>query len=198
MPSDGTENSGGASAKPARVALVSADTQDAVVASVFQIVRERGGLPLNMHRAVANAPVIFKAYFELAMAIRAAGHTTRADRELAILRTTYRACGDYEHALHIPMAKNAGLTPRQVQAISQVKPSSEFDDRQTAILNFVDEMTTADGVTEATFDALRQFYDDQAIVELTMTTAFYLMGVHVTHTLNVQPDAFKLESYGSQ
>jgi alkylhydroperoxidase family enzyme len=56
-------------------------------------------------------------------------------------------------------------------------------------------MTPA-GVTDRTFEALRQFYDDQAIVELTVTAAFYAMSVLVTHTLNVQVDGIKLETYG--
>lgn len=194
----GTGESARAAPKPARVALVPPDTDDATVAAVFRTVRERGGVPLNMHRAVANTPAIFKAYFDLAMAIRVGGHTSRADRELAVLRATYRTGGDYERALHISMARNAGLTPEQIQAAGQPGPSAEFDERQRAIVSFVDEMTTADGVTDHTFEALRRFYDDQAIVELTMTTAYYVMGVLVTHSLGVQPDGLKLQDYGSE
>jgi len=71
----------------ARVPLVAPDTKDPIVGPIFDAIRSRGGQPLNMHRAVANSPRIFKSYVDMALALRAGATTPRVDRELIILRT---------------------------------------------------------------------------------------------------------------
>lgn len=83
---------------PARAPLVPSDTQDPIVGPIFGGIKSRGGEPLNMHRTVANAPKIFKAYVDMAITLRTAAVTPRADRELIILRTAQLGGGDYEYA----------------------------------------------------------------------------------------------------
>jgi alkylhydroperoxidase family enzyme len=170
----------------ARVPLVAPDTNDPIVGPIFRGIQSRGGEPLNMHRAVANSPKIFKSYVDMALALRAGATTPRADRELIILRTAQLAGGDYEFAQHRPMAVSCGITAAQLDALGQWRSSSLFTDKQRAILAYVDGMGSPGGVDEATFAALKQYFNDAEIVELTVTSAFYGMVSQITRSLDVK------------
>lgn len=175
--------------RPARVPLVSADTADPIVAPIFAGIRARGGQPLHMHRAVANAPRIFKAYVDMAIALRAGAVTPRIDRELIILRTAQLAGGSYEFAQHRPMALSCGMSVAQLDALSSWRASPAYSDRQRAILGYADAMASPRGVDDATYDALRTHFNDQEIVELTVTAAFYGAVSQITRSLDVQLEA---------
>ncbi len=177
---------GAASAQEARIPLVPNDTQDPILKPMFDGIHARGGEPLNMRRTVGNAPKLFKAYAELAFAIRAQAVVSRADRELIILRSTHNHHGDYEFTQHRPMGVSRGLTQAQVDAIPNWRDSTVFDEKQRAVLAYADGMASAGGVDDATFAALKRFYSPQEIVELTVTAAFYAAAAQVTRSLGVK------------
>jgi alkanesulfonate monooxygenase SsuD/methylene tetrahydromethanopterin reductase-like flavin-dependent oxidoreductase (luciferase family)/alkylhydroperoxidase family enzyme len=171
----------------ARVPLVPSDTQDPVIKPIFDGVRARGGEPLNMHRTMANAPMLFKSMSDQALAIRSLATVARADRELIILRMTSITGGDYEFTQHKPMAMSCGVTAGQIEAIAQRRSSTAlFDARQRAILAYADAMASPAGVDDATFAALQKFFSPQEIVELTITAGFYCGAAMATRALAVK------------
>jgi len=176
---------------PARIPLVPSDTQDPVLKPMFDTIRSRGGQPLNMHRTIGNAPKVFRAYAQLAFALRADAVVARADRELIILRATQLAQGDYEFTQHKPMAMSCGMTPAQIDAIAQWRASKLFSERQRAVLAFADGMASAGGVDQATFDEMKKHFPPQEIVELSVTAGFYTAASQVTRSLGIklEPDA---------
>jgi alkylhydroperoxidase family enzyme len=169
----------------ARIAPMPAHPSDPILGQMFDAIRSRGAEPLNMHLTLGNAPKLFKAYADLAFAIRAAD-VPRQYRELIILRTTYLSGGEYETAQHRPMALSCGLTRAQLDAIADWKTSSVFDAPQQAILAYADEMAAEKGVSEATFAALSKFFNPKEIVELTISAGFYAAAARVTKALEVQ------------
>ena len=170
----------------ARVPLVAPDTKDPIVGPIFDAIRSRGGQPLNMHRAVANSPRIFKSYVDMALALRAGATTPRVDRELIILRTAQLAGGDYEFAQHRPMAVSCGMTASQVDALPKWRDSASFSDKQRAILAYADGMASPSGVDDAVYAGLKKHFTDPEIVELTVTAAFYGMVSQITRSLAVK------------
>ena len=170
----------------ARVPLVAPDTKDPIVGPIFDAIRSRGGQPLNMHRAVANSPRIFKSYVDMALALRAGATTPRVDRELIILRTAQLAGGDYEFAQHRPMAVSCGMTASQVDALPKWRDSASFSDKQRAILAYADGMASPSGVDDAVYAGLKKHFTDPEIVELTVTAAFYGMVSQITRSLDVK------------
>ena len=170
----------------ARVPLVASDTKDPIVGPIFDAIRSRGGQPLNMHRAVANSPRIFKSYVDMALALRAGATTPRVDRELIILRTAQLAGGHYEFAQHRPMAVSCGMSAAQVDALPRWRDNASFSDRQRAILAYADGMASPSGVDDAVYAALKKHFTDAEIVELTVTAAFYGMVSQITRSLDVK------------
>jgi alkylhydroperoxidase family enzyme len=185
-------------AQDARVPLVASDTKDPIVGPIFDGIKSRGGQPLNMHRAVANSPKIFKAYVDMAITLRTAATTPRVDRELIILRTAQLVGGEYEFTQHKPMAVSCGMTNAQLDALPQWRTSGVFSDRQKAILAYADGMVSPKGVDDAVYADLKKYFNDQEIVELTVTSAFYGAVAQITRALAVklEPNAGQ-SAYGA-
>jgi len=168
-----------------RVPLVDPDSDEPVVAEIFANVRARRSEPLNMHRAMANAPEPFRAQIEYAIALRSKTSVARAHRELAILRVAHVAKGDYVRTQHVPMALANGLSAEQIEAVANWRQSAVFDDVQRAVLGYTDAMMSREGVDDDTFAALARHFSPREIVELTMTVSFYNGTVMNTRALRV-------------
>ena len=97
-----------------------------------------------MHRALAHAPRVFRAWVDMAYALREQTTTQRHVRELVILRVLHVVGGDYELALHESMALSCGLTAEQVEAVRHWRDTDVFDGRQRALLAYADELVSAD------------------------------------------------------
>ena len=72
-----------------------------------------------------------------------------------ILRATQLARGDYQFGQHGRLAISCGITVEQIDSLPQWRDSKLFSDRHRAVLAFADAMASADGVDDATFDAMK-------------------------------------------
>jgi len=84
-----------------------------------------------------------------------------------------------------------GASLEKVAALARWRDSELFTPGEQAALAYAEAMTvTGVGVTDPTFDALRQHYDDDAIVELTALIAFQNLSSKFNAALAVQPQGF--------
>lgn len=114
--------------------------------------------------------------------------TSRADRELVIIRTTQLKGGDYEFAQHRRIGLSCGLTEQQVDGLPDWKSKAIYSDRQRLILQYVDSMLANGTVDDPTMLQVRQVFSPKAIVELTMTSAFYTAVVQFSRAVRVEPE----------
>ena len=87
------------------------------------------------------------------------------------------------------LAKRAG-SDEKVQALSDWRNASIFDDKERAVLAYTEAMTGLDGVNDEQFNALRAWFDDDALVELTGLIAFQNMSAKFNSALNVPAQGF--------
>jgi alkylhydroperoxidase family enzyme len=149
------------------------DTSDPSLQELFDDTRRRGGQVLNLHLALGHAPKMALARRAVANAIRYDAVTPRLLRELAIVRTAQIVGSDYELNQHVPMALAAGLTGAQLDALPSWRTSDLFDDKQRAVLAYVEQVARGGEVDDATFAALARLFTPQEIVEITITAASY-------------------------
>jgi alkylhydroperoxidase family enzyme len=149
------------------------DTSDPALQELFADTRRRGGQVLNLHLALGHAPKMALARRATANAIRYEAVTPRLLRELAIVRTAQIVGSQYELNQHVPMALAAGLTRAQLDAVQVWRTSDLFDERERALLAYVEQVAAGGEVDDATFAALSGFFTPQEIVELTITVASY-------------------------
>ena len=66
-----------------------------------------------------------------------------------------------------------GVTNEKIDALSEYATSQLYDDAERVALEYADTMTiTGREVSDELFKRLRQFYSDDALVELTATIAW--------------------------
>jgi alkylhydroperoxidase family enzyme len=66
-----------------------------------------------------------------------------------------------------------GISDEKIEALSDYANSELYNDAERVALEFADSMTiTGREVGDELFDRLREFYDDDALVELTATIAW--------------------------
>ena len=169
----------------ARVPAVQENSADPDVRAMFDNARKRGGQVINLSLIRANAPKLARASSALAYAIRFDTKTPRPLVELAILRTAHLWEGDYEMNQHRPMMRACGYTPQQIEAVGNWRASNLFDERQRALLAYVDQAARGD-VDDATFARFEKFFDAQEIVEITMTVNTYVGTALFTRALRIK------------
>src|SRR5262249_58283761 len=157
----------------ARVPAVQENSADPDLKAMFDNARKRGGQVINLSLVRGNAPKLARAASAVAYAIRFDTKTPRPLVELAILRTAHIWAGDYELNQHRPMMRACGYTPQQIEAVGNWRGSTLFDERQPALLAYVDEAARGD-VDDATFPELEKFFHAQEIAEKTITMDTYL------------------------
>ncbi len=146
---------------------------------------ELWGTPPNLYRCLANHPGLVAAWSDFSKALRHGSRTPRALRELVILRGAQLMRSEYEWAQHLKMARKAGVSEAQIQALASWKSSSVFDAREKAALTLAEAVTNGRVTDDVYAEAMRHF-DHHDYVELAITASFYAMVGRTLDAMGVQ------------
>lgn len=169
----------------ARVPLIRED--DAGLAPLIAHLKaERGGKLINLYKVLLNSPPLAGAWLDFNSAVRYRTSVPAAFNELAILRVSVLNGADYQFKVHGPThALQAGLTEAQVAAIARWTDSDLFSDAQRALLAWTDGITRDIEPGDAACDAMRRYFDDRQLVELTVLISAYNMHTRVARALRI-------------
>lgn len=146
------------------------------------------GTPPNLYRALGNHPQLVAAWNEFSKVLRHDTRTPRALRELVILRGGQLMRSEYEWAQHLPMARKAGVTEGQINALAEWRTSKEFDEREKAALA-LSEAVTQGRVSDEVYKQAMKYFDHHDYVELSIVAAFYAMVGRMLDAMAVPLDA---------
>jgi 4-carboxymuconolactone decarboxylase len=115
------------------------------------------------------------------------GKTGRArDRELLILRIGWNSQSEYEWSEHVGPVGGARKMGLPIERITTGPDAPGWDPFEANLLRFVDEMYRDGVVSDRTWNALKQRYDDRMMIDATITTANYRMVSLALNILGVQ------------
>jgi alkylhydroperoxidase family enzyme len=144
----------------------------------------------------ANNPRTFGLCPELAKArngstyvnsISMLGKTGRArDRELLILRVGWNSQSAYEWSEHVGNVGQARKMGLPVERITAGPNAPGWDPFEAHLLRFTDEMYRDSVVSDQTWNALSQRYDQRLMIDATITAANYRMVSLALNILGVQ------------
>ena len=142
---------------------------------------------INLYRALANSPKAARQFSNLGLFIR---HESRLDprlRELAILQVGYATGSPYEYSHHIRIGRDLGVSDDDIRAIAEETAgrSSGLEPIAKTVLRAAREMTGDLTVSDETFAALREEFDDESLTDLVMTIAFYNCVVRLLGALQI-------------
>ena len=142
-----------------RLPLVSADSNDPALAPIFERFRQAGRDVPTLYRTLGNAPAMLNAWVGLAWPLRNEASTSRALRELIIMRVAQLTGAGYEWVAHYPMAVQCGIAAEQLTDLRDWRESGLFTDEQREVLALSDELTDDVDVSDETWAALAARYE---------------------------------------
>ncbi len=173
----------------ARVSLIDEENHPELSGLIAKIRGARGGRLLNIYRMMLHSPALAGGWFELNQAVRFNTEIDGQSRELAVMRVAILNDVDYILRVHSrTYALNEGLTPAQVDALTEWSASGLFSDQQRALLAYVDAMTRQIDVSDKVFETVRAHYNERQVVELTMLVGAYNMLTRVLKALKIDPE----------
>lgn len=170
----------------ARLPYLQNDQVDPKVREMFDKIESGGGRIVNVYRVLAHAPEICRAFIRFGNRLLFKGVIPPNLRELTILLVSERTDAHYERTKHWEIALGAGVSQNQIDAVKTWFDADVFDEKERVVLQYADEVIRDVKAKPASFEALRQHFDDEAIVELTTVIGFYCMVSRILENLEVE------------
>ncbi len=169
----------------ARVAYVEPREALGDARQVFARMEERGAAILNLFRTVANSPNALRNFIRLGNSLLVYGMLPPVLRELAILRVGQITGANYEWAHHVPISQQAGVSDQQIADLATWSTSPAFDDRERAVVRYVESVASDVAVSDEVFQGTRDHLSEAEVVELTLVVGYWGMVARVLVALQV-------------
>jgi alkylhydroperoxidase family enzyme len=146
-------------------------------AIVSRVRARRAPRPLQpLDLTLLHSPAVADGWNSFLGAIRT--KTTLSDdvREIAICRVAVINEAWYEWAHHAPLAKAGGVSDKGLKILEEKNLGSkngaaELTEKQWAVVHYTDAMTRDVAVKQEVFDALKNHFSEQEVVEVTATVS---------------------------
>ncbi len=169
-----------------RIPLANIDEQPELIR---QFIARRGDL--NVFRLLANAPQVFAGWSRMVDELSDSPSFSLRLKEVAILRVAHLQGSRYELSRHVGIARAAGLTEQQVNAIieSTDPEAAGFSRTERLVLDLVTELCDTHRLRDDTFATARGVFGDEAFTELLMVISCYYGLALVLNAVDLDVDA---------
>ncbi len=150
--------------------------------------REGRSKGLNVLGTLARHPALTTAFHTFNGHILFATTLEPRERELLVLRVAALRHCDYEWAQHVVLAADAGLTPDDIDRVTQGPDAQGWSLLDAALLRAVDELLAEAFITEATWASLAAQFEERQLMDLVFTVGAYDMLAMALRSFGVQLD----------
>lgn len=144
--------------------------------------------PLNIYRMLAHGGNVAVGFLRMGGAILRESEIDPRLRELVILRTGAWCDATYEMHQHKRLARSVGLPEEKIAAVVAIDEDPApglFDERESVLLGFVDELVRDVKASDETFRRMCELFPYKQVVEVVLTTGFYMMVSRFLETFEV-------------
>lgn len=150
--------------------------------------RVSSGRALGIFTTLAHHPVLLKRWLVFGGHILGGSTLPPRARELLILRTGYRCKSEYEWGHHAVIARMVGISDEEIRRVTLGPSAAGWDPFDALLLRAADELHDDQGVSDGTWDALRERFDSKQMIDLIFTVGQYTLVSMALNTLGVQRD----------
>lgn len=143
--------------------------------SLQHIIDDMDGRPIQVHCLLANHPALLKAWWNYRMYSVKGGNLEQRECELVILRVAVHMKAWYEWAAHVDRGLATGLTLEEIYRVAEGPTALAWNDKDSMLLNAVDELVTDHGISTATRTSLEAFFSEKQVLDI-----ISLQGLYVT------------------
>jgi 4-carboxymuconolactone decarboxylase len=141
----------------------------------------------NLFATLVRHPGLFRRWLPFGGKLLA-GRLPDRDRELLILRTAWRCGSDYEWTQHQSIARDAGVTPPEIEwlQLDHAPDAPGWAPFDATLVRAADELHDEGCLSDATWAALAERYDERQLIELPMLVGHYHLLAFTLSSLGVQ------------
>jgi len=138
----------------------------------------------NVFRTMVRHPKLYRRWSPFAGRLLQRSELSDRERELVILRTSWRCGAAYEWAHHVEIGRQIGLSHEDMARVAS-ESEEGWDDHERALLDAVDELARDHVVADATWERLAPGYSQEQLIEVIMLAGAYAMLAGALNTLRV-------------
>jgi alkylhydroperoxidase family enzyme len=142
----------------------------------------------NIFTTLVRHPGLFRRWLPFGGKLLA-GRLPGRDRELLILRTAWRCGSDYEWTQHVRLAATEGVTPEEIERLQRDGDPGGWAPFDAALVRAADELHDANRLSDATWAALADRYDERQLIEVPMLVGHYHLLAFTLNSLGVQVES---------
>ena len=143
--------------------------------SLQHIIDDMDGRPIQIHCLLANHPALLNAWWNYRMYSVKGGDLEQRECELVILRVAVHMNAWYEWAAHVDRGLATGLTLDEIYRVAEGPTALAWNDKDSMLLNAVDELVTDHSMSTATRTSLETFFSEKQVLDI-----ISLQGLYVT------------------
>jgi uncharacterized peroxidase-related enzyme len=151
------------------ISPVSKENAAAEVQPILDKLTQGFGKVPSFFGTMARVPEAFATFVPFYTAVIEHGTVERKFKELAYLKASLINGCEYCYRAHSASGKKNGVSDDQIKALAFYHRSSAFDAQEKAVILYAERVTRgASGIRPAALDELKQYFNDDQIVELTL------------------------------
>jgi len=108
--------------------------------------------------------------------------------ELATLVVARAWTQQFEWNVHVPLALQAGVTPKTVEALRHGRRPLELPDDEHRVVDLVHELLTHHGLSDASYDDAVTAFGERGIIELVSVVGYFTMLSMILNVAHTPPD----------
>ncbi len=129
--------------------------------------------PMNVARMMANAPASMKGFLEIAQSILFYSEFDPRKREIAVLRVAHVTHAIYEWMHHVTLAKNYGVTDREIEIICTEDPARSLNEEGNLLCRVADEISRDVRLSDDALSQILDRYGTRGATELILCISYF-------------------------
>jgi 4-carboxymuconolactone decarboxylase len=142
----------------------------------------------NIFDTLVRHPGLFRKWLPFGGKLLS-GKLPPRDRELLILRTGWLCWSAYEWGQHVLLARSVGVTDEEIARVVEGADAEGWERFERTLLRAADELHDDACLSDSTWAALSDRYDQRQLIEVPMLVGHYHMVAFTLNTLGVQREA---------
>jgi alkylhydroperoxidase family enzyme len=168
-----------------RIAPLTPEEHDEEVRELLGDAAVPGGFATNIFGTLVRHRGLFRRWLPFGGKLLA-GRIPPRERELAILRVAWLCRSTYEWGQHLVIAGASGLSDEAIRRVPAGPDADGWTRFERVLLRATDEMHADACISEDTWAALAERYDERQLIELPMLVGHYHLVAFTLNSLGVQ------------
>lgn len=150
---------------------------------------ERFDNVLNIFKTLSNHPELLRRWLVFGNHILGKSSLPFRERELLILRIGYLCQAGYEWGQHVLISQAGGMSDDEIRRVKQGADAEGWSEVDRALIRATDELHGDAHISDATWQALAEHFDDKQMMDIVFTVGQYNLVSMALNSFGVQADA---------